>query len=477
MKKSMRVCLAASAAFLLVSGTAGCSSALGVLSENPQEIARQVLQEITGKKAETKKTKDAEDREAESSGSGQNAGEENSQSASGGEAADQGKNEGESPGSRIVTEEQFLREYADRCLQQERSLYDYHEKNYMVYRDPDAWKALCFNDTGMLEDIGYDGIISTSIYDFDQDGHQELLILRLVQNPPKEREDFIRTDLEASMYEIEGEQVALADRKLLYEGLNIGMNEFRMEAFVKNTTYGVRLFCELDGEVFIVADGHFWYLRALEYADGRFWELSDKSFSESSWEPEEVLHYVDDARGLGLDVTTLLDLSRGCPGIVEQDSRTICLASVERHVNLTYEQYGIHRFQPGETLEYGFTEIRNRVEGQDALHLPAPETQELAPLYAGRPAVENGGDYIVPESSSRLLTDDEIARIPQGQLQMAINEIYARNGRRFQNPEIQSYFDGKSWYQGTIDPKNFSEDRLSKIERENIKNLVKALNR
>ena len=40
-------------------------------------------------------------------------------------------------------------------------------------------------------------------------------------------------------------------------------------------------------------------------------------------------------------------------------------------------------------------------------------------------------------------------------LQMAINEIYARHGRKFKTDSIREYFEGKSWYTGTIEPEAF----------------------
>ena len=43
--------------------------------------------------------------------------------------------------------------------------------------------------------------------------------------------------------------------------------------------------------------------------------------------------------------------------------------------------------------------------------------------------------------------------LPQGKniIQMVINEIYARNGYRFDSPELQEYFEAKSWYVPTTD--------------------------
>jgi hypothetical protein len=64
-------------------------------------------------------------------------------------------------------------------------------------------------------------------------------------------------------------------------------------------------------------------------------------------------------------------------------------------------------------------------------------------------------DYILPESSSRYYTRQELSQLDDYNLQMAINEIYARHGRKFDTQSIREYFEGKSWYRGTINPADF----------------------
>lgn len=83
-----------------------------------------------------------------------------------------------------------------------------------------------------------------------------------------------------------------------------------------------------------------------------------------------------------------------------------------------------------------------------------------------------GGDYILPESNSRYLTDADVSGLTLQQLNYAKNEIYARHGRKFLDEGLQEYFNGKSWYNGTIEPDDFKEDMLSEIERTNEDTIV-----
>ena len=77
------------------------------------------------------------------------------------------------------------------------------------------------------------------------------------------------------------------------------------------------------------------------------------------------------------------------------------------------------------------------------------------------------GEYILPESSSRYLTDADISGLTLQQINYAKNEIYARHGRKFQSAELQNYFNSKSWYSGTIEAADFDESVLNDFEKNN----------
>ena len=64
-------------------------------------------------------------------------------------------------------------------------------------------------------------------------------------------------------------------------------------------------------------------------------------------------------------------------------------------------------------------------------------------------------DYILPESSSRYYTKNEIDGFGILELWIARNEIYARHGRKFSNAWLQDYFNMQSWYVGTYAPSQY----------------------
>lgn len=78
------------------------------------------------------------------------------------------------------------------------------------------------------------------------------------------------------------------------------------------------------------------------------------------------------------------------------------------------------------------------------------------------------GDYILSDSDTGYLEEADLYGMNVGKLQMAINEIYARRGRRFQNQAIQEFFDSKIWYNGTVPADQFEESVFNKYEAANI---------
>ena len=68
------------------------------------------------------------------------------------------------------------------------------------------------------------------------------------------------------------------------------------------------------------------------------------------------------------------------------------------------------------------------------------------------------GDYVFPNSSTTLLTENDLAGKSEWELRIGINEIYARHHCTFKTQEIADYFKSKSWY--SADP-NLTSDKMN----------------
>ena len=78
--------------------------------------------------------------------------------------------------------------------------------------------------------------------------------------------------------------------------------------------------------------------------------------------------------------------------------------------------------------------------------------------------------YILADSDKRNYSREELSRLDDYSLQMAINELYARHGRKFKTPEVQEYFEGKSWYNGTVSPEEFDGNEDAYFNNYELKN-------
>ena len=81
--------------------------------------------------------------------------------------------------------------------------------------------------------------------------------------------------------------------------------------------------------------------------------------------------------------------------------------------------------------------------------------------------------WIFADSNTILLTESDLADLSAEECKIARNEIYARHGRKFKDPFLQSYFNSCEWYQGTVEADNFNEQNLNETELAN-RNLIAA---
>ena len=96
----------------------------------------------------------------------------------------------------------------------------------------------------------------------------------------------------------------------------------------------------------------------------------------------------------------------------------------------------------------------------------AAATTPVSGDYSNVGADQSG--YIFSDSSSRRLTEADLAGKSAAQLRIARNEIYARHGRRFKDASLQNYFNSCPWY-SVNNSYNYSNDaaNLNNIEQAN----------
>lgn len=119
-------------------------------------------------------------------------------------------------------------------------------------------------------------------------------------------------------------------------------------------------------------------------------------------------------------------------------------------------------------------------ESQPAQSQPAKTTPATQPAATDAATTQSAtpanSDYILPDAQTRVYSTAELEQLSTDELWYARNEIFARHGRGFRNPELQSYFNSKPWYtRNPIDPDTFdSTVTLSATEQQNA-DAIKAI--
>ncbi|MEH2152610.1 protein kinase domain-containing protein [Nostoc sp.] len=75
--------------------------------------------------------------------------------------------------------------------------------------------------------------------------------------------------------------------------------------------------------------------------------------------------------------------------------------------------------------------------------------------------------------SQRLVTDADLDGKEGFELDIMRNSIFASHGRRFDNTELQDYFNNQPWYRSIYSPKTFPPKLLSKLEQYNVNYISK----
>lgn len=107
---------------------------------------------------------------------------------------------------------------------------------------------------------------------------------------------------------------------------------------------------------------------------------------------------------------------------------------------------------------------------------PATQTDTDTKAESQPAEDKSSSEYIFPDSDIEYLTAADVSGMSKENLRKGRNEILARHGRIFDSEDLKAYFEGKSWYSGTVPPEEFDKNmdsRLNAIELSNIELIKK----
>lgn len=101
----------------------------------------------------------------------------------------------------------------------------------------------------------------------------------------------------------------------------------------------------------------------------------------------------------------------------------------------------------------------------------ATEAPTDAPTQA--PVEKTNNSFIFPTSATAYLSKSDVENLSSDELTIAINEIYARNGRIFTNTSLANYFNSQSWYTPLYTPEEFDKNvKFNQYEQANLQLLI-----
>jgi hypothetical protein len=200
------------------------------------------------------------------------------------------------------------------------------------------------------------------------------------------------------------------------------------------------------------------------YYDERYWYQRRKDFKVTDITPAE--RAIIDT----LEIAQMLDQGSIYPGVMHRF----------RTVRLTVDQLPRNL--------YHLRILRNEIYALHGRRFTTPWLRrhfEPRPAYTPRDdfraadlsAIERDNVLLIRQLedemhenlSSRPITEGELEGLFASTARLLRNEIYARRGRRFRDPVLQSYFSSLPWYRP--DP-TFTEASLSGVERQNVRTIL-----
>ena len=319
-----------------------------------------------------------------------------------------------------------------------------------------------------LEYKKYDGYLALDQLDLDWNGTEELLAIRVKQ--PDENTD--QNNLIAEVYQYEGDKLKRAAQCTLAEDI-LTTSEADINVFLVSTDNGMYLCCEEKETMNFLADGVDWNLRTFTYDGTSFVQQADTGIAGSAWEDSEVEPARDALNAMGLYPAELVTIP-----ITDQVDNLTKVNVIQRYLTEDIDTVDAYLDNPeAELMQYGETwfhsyQNENR-ENKNADNFAAYGEQSEALAETA----DSSEDYIIPDSDSRYITDEDLTGPSDYEILLARNEIYARHGRIFVNEDLNSYFRSKSWYQPAVSGEDFTEEYAASVfneyERANIDTIVK----
>lgn len=303
------------------------------------------------------------------------------------------------------------------------------------------------------QDYGAIGLMGAIIQDISGDGIEDLVIVRA--------EDSF-AQIYADIYTVEDGAVAeKATDLLLSEGM--AADNSTGVAYLKKTADEWNLIGDTATLYSHYADGAHGVIMAYACEDHSYKKIVDYGYAGSDLYEEEP-RMVRAGQKAGLQITCAPN--EELYAAMDRDVKVFMGYALRVDESFDFSDW----YERTDGTVFGTLQIA-RLTGDDGFYdkESADNFMELYESVAWSDTASVDGDYIFPDSDTRKLTVEDLDPIADDaqMLRLARNELYARHGRKFDAEDLQEYFLSKAWYSPDIEPGDFDEDMLTKVEKYN----------
>lgn len=306
---------------------------------------------------------------------------------------------------------------------------------------------------------GWNGVMGSAILDVSGDGVDDLIVVYAENNA-----------IYADAYTVEGDSAISKGKRIAR--LNafdyVDGCELLGGVYLKQTSDGWNLITDAYSLAWMFSDGVLREVHGVSCKDHAYESVDDYEYSGSDMEQEDYDAGNDAAAKMGMSG---VKNSLNSPYFEEDPNVTLIAAYHSELLPLTIAENT--SVKSGEKYGEFYIDNVDSTDSSAAANLVKIYNKARDEAEKERETAEQeNSDYILPMSSEREITEEDLADIKDDawMLKLARNEIYARHGRMFKDESIQEYFDSKDWYEPKYTAEEFEsehKDLISKLETKN----------
>lgn len=205
-----------------------------------------------------------------------------------------------------------------------------------------------------------------------------------------------------------------------------------------------------------------------KYFDERYWYKRNPAYDASALtdtERKNIARFIAEKEKERKTAISIGDMDNFQTVLLTED-KLVGLSLLELRIlrEEFYARRGKKFDAPGIRDYFAWRDWYKPAKNQKAINLNSVEQQNVDLLASYEAKIRE-------KLSTEEITDETLGAMFAEDLRVLRNEVYARHGRIFKDPELQKYFAAQAWYKPNPD---FKDDMLNAIEAKNLAKIREA---